>query len=199
MKTEFIIRQSAILLPGETPDISQVAANLRRRLSPLQKVFFALAEQVKTIQPRSVVFASPTGEIAWANRLIEDFTESESVSPHRFSTSVFNAAPGLWSIQTANTAPYTAVTAEDETISAGLLETLPGAWPALFVVATEAEGGFGTALVLDTPTSDETKLLIRVTVQPRADEASFEDWVAFLKGESNVWKGRFVTLERMTK
>ncbi len=199
MNSEFVIRQSALLLPGEMPDISNVPANLRRRLSPLQKVFFALAEQVKTIEPRAVVFASPSGESAWAHRLIEDFTECEAVSPHRFSTSVFNAAPGLWSIHTENTAPYTAVTAAEETISAGLLETLQGNLPALFVLATEVDGGYGTALVLDAPAPDEAAPLIHATVQPRTAEAPFDEWVAFLKGESNTWKGRFVTLERASK
>lgn len=138
------ILASRVLRPGETPDILFVPPLLRRRLSPLQRIFFHLANFPDQPQPKRIVFASRDGEDALTRRIVEDFQADGSVSPNRFSTSVYNAAPGLWSVFTGNTATYTAVAAGRETVKCGLLEALlPAETPTLFVAAEETEGGHG--------------------------------------------------------
>lgn len=133
-----------ILKPGEAPDVSFVPPMQRRRLSPLQKIFFHLAHFEGQPQPKRIVFASRHGEDTLTRRTVEDFRADGTVSPNRFSTSVYNAAPGLWSVLTKNTAPYTAVAAGDKTVKCGLLEALlPAETPTLFVYAEETGGGHG--------------------------------------------------------
>jgi len=139
-----IILAKRILKPGEEPDVSFVPPLQRRRLSPLQKIFFHLANLEGMPQPRSIVFASRDGEDTLTRRIVDEFQADGTVSPHRFSASVYNAAPGLWSVFTKNTAPYTAVAAGNETIRCGLLEALLSAVsPTLFVYAEETGGGHG--------------------------------------------------------
>ncbi len=126
-------------------DVSFVPPLLRRRLSPLQRIFFFLAHFDETLpKPKRVVFASRDGEDTLTRRTVEDFHADGTASPHRFSASVYNAAPGLWSVFTKNTAPYTAVAAGRETVRVGLLEALlPAETPTLFVYAEETDGGHG--------------------------------------------------------
>lgn len=132
------------LRPGELPDVAFVPPLLRRRLSPLQKIFFHLANFEGQPPPKRIVFASRDGEDTLTRRTVEDFNVDGTVSPNRFSTSVYNAAPGLWSVFTRNPAPYTAVAAGAETIRCGLLEALlPADTPTLFVYAEETGGGHG--------------------------------------------------------
>jgi len=133
-----------VLKPGETPDVSFVPPIQRRRLSPLQKIFFHLVNFPDQPLPKRVVFASRDGEDTLTRRTVEDFHADGTVSPNRFSTSVYNAAPGLWSVFTKNPAPYTAIAAGRETVKCGLLEALlPAETPTLFVYAEETEGGHG--------------------------------------------------------
>jgi len=132
------------LKTGETPDVGFVPPMLRRRLSPLQKIFFHLANFEGLPTPRRIVFASRDGEDTLTRRIVEGFQLDGTVSPIRFSTSVYNAAPGLWSVFTKNDAPYTAVAAGRDTVKCGLLEALlPAVTPTLFVYAEEADGGHG--------------------------------------------------------
>lgn len=133
-----------VLKPGEAPDVNFVPPVMRRRLSPLQKIFFHLANFEGMPTPKNVVFSSRDGEGTLTRRIVDDFQADGSVSPQRFSTSVYNAAPGLWSVFTKNTAPYTAIAAGDESVRCGLIEALGAAIsPTLFVYAEETGGGHG--------------------------------------------------------
>lgn len=144
------VRAWAVLGPGDAADVAFVPPLVRRRLSPLQKIFFAIARQVDA-PGAAFVFASRDGEDTLTRRIVEEFQSDGTVSPHRFSASVYNAAPGLWSVFTKNTAPYTALAAGDDTVECGLLEALnaaQGGREAVFVCAEETGGGFGVALRL---------------------------------------------------
>ena len=135
---------------GEAPDVAFVPPLLRRRLSPLQKIFFHLANLEGAPEPAAVVFASRDGEDTLTRRIVEDFHADGGVSPQRFSTSVYNAAPGLWSVFRKLKAPYTAVAAGDETVKCALLEALgSNLSPVLFVYAEETEGGHGFSFLYD--------------------------------------------------
>lgn len=142
------ILASRVLRPGEPPDVAFVPPLLRRRLSPLQKIFFHLAHLEGTSAPANIVFATRDGEDTLTRRIVEDFQADGSVSPQRFSTSVYNAAPGLWSVFTKNTAPYTAIAAGRCTVKRGVYEAITsGISPTLFVYAEETDGGHGFSIL----------------------------------------------------
>ncbi len=143
MKKAIILARKKVSSLDEV-DLSFVPPLLRRRLSPLQKVFFHLAHFEDAPAPKRIVFASRDGEVTLTHRTADDFARDGTVSPTRFSSSVYNAAPGLWSVFTKNTAPYTALAAGDATIRLGLLEALlPAETPTLFVYAEETDAGHG--------------------------------------------------------
>lgn len=194
MTRELGIAAFAALLPGTEPDLGRVAASARRRLSPLQKVFFALASQVETQSPENTVFASRYGEISLTRRLVADFNADGSVSPNRFSTSVYNAAPGLWSVATKNAAPYTAVAAGADTIECGFLELLSDPIRQLFVYAEEDPSSYGFAVLFGPGGARR----VRLSTHPSRTDTiplTFDAVRAFFSGERPKIEGRCLTLE----
>lgn len=194
MKGTHSIAAWSVIDPGELPDVSFSPPIMRRRLSPLQKLFFALAHSVESSAPATTVFASRDGEDLLTRRIVDEFHADGSVSPQRFSSSVYNAAPGLWSVLTRNRAPYTAIAAGEDTIECGLLELfMHGAQsPATLVYAEETGGGYGFALALGAATGAR---LFDVSVGDASRPAiTFSDAKAFLSGESRELAGRWLTL-----
>ena len=146
MKRFVTLTASAVLGAGESPDVAFVPPMVRRRLSLLQKIYFSLANSVCSRPPAGAVFASRDGEDGLTRRIVDSFNGDGTVSPYQFSASVYNAAPGLWSVHTKNRSPYTAVAAGDDTVECGLLETFGAPAPALFVYAEETGGGYGQSV-----------------------------------------------------
>lgn len=191
MKKEATIAQRAVLEPGSVPDVSFVPPLLRRRLSPLQRLFFALAREVGAGDADWIVFASRDGEDTLTRRIVTDFHADGTVSPHRFSASVYNAAPGLWSVFSGNRAPYTAVAGGGDSIECGLLELLAGAGGnAVLVYAEETEGGCGAALRIGPPDGGGRR--IEVTDGGDGEDAvGFCDFADFLSGNRRELLGRW--------
>ncbi len=196
MKRTVYLAAQALLRPGEAPDVSFVPPLVRRRLSALQKFYFALAKAVETTPAASAVFSSRDGEDTLTRRIVDEFHEDGTVSPHRFSASVYNASPGLWSVFTKNRAPYTAVAAGDDSVECGLLEALCGAMPSLFVYAEETGGGYGGAMFF---TDEPSKRALAIGEgDPSRGSLTFEALASFAAGETHVLEGRWITLEDVT-
>lgn len=194
MKQSLGIVAFAVLNEGEEPDLSRVAPAARRRLSPLQKAFFALASAAEQVPSTNTIFASQYGEVSLTRRLVEDFNAASAVSPNRFSTSVYNAAPGLWSVATRNKASYTAIAAQELTIESALLELAATPEPQLLVYAEEKGAPHGLAVLFGENASHEitlTKHALRATQTP-ISYAALRD---FLSGNLPRLEGRFITLE----
>ena len=190
------ILASRVLRPGEPPDVAFVPPLLRRRLSPLQKIFFHLAHLEGTSAPANIVFATRDGEDTLTRRIVEDFQADGSVSPQRFSTSVYNAAPGLWSVLAHDRSAYTAVAAGEDTIECGLIEALAGSGRMTYVYAEETGGGYGTAVLIDEVVGG--RRLSVTDGDPQAGPIGFDAWVAFLRGERRELRGRWLTLRDAT-
>lgn len=197
MNRTLSIRAAAVLNPGDPPDTGFVPPLARRRLSPLQKIFFALAKSVGGGSgDEETVFASRNGEDTLTRRIVEDFHADGSVSPNRFSTSVYNAAPGLWSVQTKNRAAYTAIAAGDDTVECGLLEALlEPAKPKLLIVAEETGGGTGAAVRFG---DGGGRAVVLGDGDAAAAPVSLADFRSFLVGERHALCGRWLSLRDLS-
>lgn len=115
-------------LSTEGLNLDFVPAALRRRCSPFSKVSLAVANAAMQRAPAAcrphTVFASIHGEGAITRDLLRELAVGQQLSPMGFSLSVHNAASGLYSIATGNTAPSTAIAAGEDTCAMGLLEAL---------------------------------------------------------------------------
>ena len=110
------------------------------------------------------IFASTHGDIAISDYMCTTLVSTPTLlSPIKFHNSVHNAAAGYWSIGTRSQAPYTAITAFEQTFGTGLLEAVTQVAcedkPVLYVAfdieakgalatVTPSRGVLGVALVL---------------------------------------------------
>lgn len=112
----------------EAPAGEMIPPRQRRRTSPLTKAFadaFSEAIGTTSLDPALVasVFGSAVGEASTMIGLLDQmWSETASLSPMKFATSVHNAASGVISIATANRGMTTAIGADYDTPAMSLLE-----------------------------------------------------------------------------
>ncbi|WP_083251483.1 beta-ketoacyl synthase chain length factor [Acidihalobacter yilgarnensis] len=177
------------ILTGTTPYIAapmprlnpaRLPANERRRASAAIRLALAVADeaaQAAGIDPAqtATVFTSSGGDIDVVHGICQALCEpAPALSPTAFHNSVHNAPAGYWSIATGATPPYTALSALDGSVAAGLIEActqlLSEGGPILMVayevpmplpLSTQrpAHEAFACALVLDRATATGTSRL----------------------------------------
>jgi hypothetical protein len=173
----------------------------KRRLSPLQQRTFAIANMIAGHRSHDYrfIFASRDGEDSLTRKLVDAFNQEGDVSPMRFSTSVYNAAPGLYSILTKNEASYSAIAAEDETLDCSLLEALMTTAPCLWVYAEETSQTptLGVFLKPSTEPLGEDDLPCQLTPgNPAAAYLTAEAVADFLQGTTRTLVSPYFTLTR---
>ena len=174
----------------------------RRRLSKLQQRYFAMAHQItaELTQDYRVVFASQDGEDDLTKKLVATFNDEHDVSPMRFSTSVYNAAPGLYSIFTKNKASYSAIAAASETLDCSLLEALITEESTLWVYAEETNQTptLGALILPDgVPAPADTWRCKCMAGDPTAADLTTDVLSSFLLGETTTLVTRYFTLVRL--
>jgi hypothetical protein len=173
----------------------------KRRLSPLQQRTFAMANAIVGDRAHDYrfIFASKDGEDSLTRKLVDAFNQEGDVSPMRFSTSVYNAAPGLYSILTKNEASYSAIAAAEETIDCSLLETLMTGAPCLWIYAEETgkTPTLGLFLKSVADAAEEADILCQLTSgNPDALLLTPENVANFLRGRTRVLASPYFTLTR---
>jgi len=127
-----MLRGEAGLLPEALPRpaLTLLPANERRRAPDTVAISLEVAWracQDAGVDPAHLptVFTSTHGDLAITDYMCATLADSpDALSPTKFHNSVHNAAAGYWSIATGCMAPYTAVTAWQNSFGAGLLEAL---------------------------------------------------------------------------
>ena len=185
--------------PGEPPDVSFVPPLSRRRLSLLQRGTFALCHALgRAAEQLPVFFASRDGEDALTRKQVELFNTTGEVSPGKFSSSVYNAAPGLWSISAGNVEPYTALAAGEETVEAGLLDALMFGGECVWVYAEETGGGYGCAAHFS-PADSRSAGGLQAEFSGLGASGETLDYarvIDFFSGAGQILRGRYLTLSR---
>ena len=109
-------------------ELGFIPAMLRRRCSVFSKVTLAVAHAalrgVSGEGSIPTVFASTHGESHVTAGLLNELAQSQQLSPMGFSLSVHNAASGLFSIATGNTAPASAISSEFDCLLMGVCEAM---------------------------------------------------------------------------
>lgn len=109
-------------------ELGFIPVMLRRRCSIFSKVTLAVAHAalrgVSNEGPIPTIFASTHGESLVTAELLGELARDQQLSPMGFSLSVHNAASGLFSIATGNTAPASAISSESDCLMMGLCEAL---------------------------------------------------------------------------
>lgn len=107
---------------SQTPDISFLPPNQRRRLSLLSKMVLFTAHTCSDNEKVATVCCSRYGEFSRTVTLLKDLAAKEPLSPTAFSQSVHNTALGLFSISNQNIKPATAIASCEDTFPMGFIE-----------------------------------------------------------------------------
>lgn len=109
----------------DDPDLPQVPAMTRRRLSPLSKRLFAALSEVDTDARCPLIFASRHGDLQRTLKMLQVIAQGQdALSPTQFALSVHNASAGQYSIFTKNLADSNTIAAGEESLHYAVLEAL---------------------------------------------------------------------------
>ena len=98
---------------------------LRRRLTPLARAVFNVADQcIESGKTLPVVFSSAHGEICKSLAMLKTIQAGHELSPTAFSLSVHNAIAGLFSIAYRNSQEITVIAPGQEGIAPAFIEAL---------------------------------------------------------------------------
>ena len=200
MKKILHVVSTAVKSVADECDLSFVPPMTKRRFSPLQKVVFALLNKVapKGLSPK-VVFASQYGEEKLTSDIVSAFNEDGDVSPWKFSSSVYNASVGLYSVFAGNHSTYTAIAAENETVENSLVEALFESGGAVWCYAEERDGGYGAAIRFEeVAASEAASWKVEVNTGDCGETTiSYEQIVMFINGQIDRLTGNRISLSRI--
>ncbi|MEX1036429.1 MAG: beta-ketoacyl synthase chain length factor [Sneathiella sp.] len=108
----------------DAPDVRDLPAGLRRRLSRIGKIALRVAMDVGTQENPRVVFSSRNGNVTQMLSLLQSLSVEEPVSPTGFGMSVHNSLAGMLSIVSRNRESHTAIAAGGESLCLGVIEAL---------------------------------------------------------------------------
>jgi hypothetical protein len=175
--------------PARLPPPAILAANERRRTSPVTRLALAVAQEAADssgLPPGALrcVFATSNGDGATVHAILETLAGPDRhVSPTQFHNSVHNAAAGYWSIGAGSAQPATCLGCHDATAAAALMAAAAEAQvehqpvllcvydlplPAPLNAARATAGIFGAGLVL---APEPAGALARLRIDWRAEPA----------------------------
>ncbi|PHQ69446.1 MAG: 3-oxoacyl-ACP synthase [Sneathiella sp.] len=108
----------------ELPDVSDLPAGLRRRLSRLGKMTLRVALDAGQAERARIVFSSRNGNVTEMLKLLQTLAAGDPISPTGFGMAVHNSLAGMLSIVTKNTQSQTAIAAGNESLCMGMMEAL---------------------------------------------------------------------------
>lgn len=112
----------AAMSPAQ-PELPQVPAMVRRRLSPMTKMAFHVALHAATTPiPLPTLFASRHGDLHKTLALLQQLAAGEALSPTHFALSVHNAISGQLSLFQLNHADSNAIAAGADSLHYAVLE-----------------------------------------------------------------------------
>ena len=121
---EFYVNKFNFFKSCNDPDVSFLSPIVKRRLSKLDKGVIYLLNKTVDEETKNIIFSSQTGELERLLKLIEQYTTEKEVSPNIFSGSVHNYSVGFFLLNNKKPIPYSAISAGDNSISAGIMATV---------------------------------------------------------------------------
>ena len=192
----FYIKDYKYIENGEI-DISFLPMMIRRRLSSIDKYAIYTISAFKDCKFDEIVYSSRYGELERLFKIIDQYIEDNEVSPNLFSSSVHNYLVGLFSQINNFTNSYTALSAENKSLSMGLLKSiLSDKENSLFCYVDKENEKINSLSCLISKNSGDIKC--RLIKSPNNTcENEFADFVKFL--EAKIDKINFVcySIERV--
>jgi len=181
----------------ENCDLHDIPMLVRRKLSPLDKALMAIVPKVFEGQEiGEIVFSSKFGEIDRLNSIIKNYQEFNEASPIKFSASVHNYFTGLFCRLEGLTIPYHALSAGENSLSAGLIKSIiSDKTDVLFCFADNYPKIKGAACIVSKDSGDIKCRFKKSVCETEDDE--FDAFEKFITGKTNIFKTACGIIERV--
>ena len=195
-KTFYIYKSSYI--KDEVPDVSFLPMLMRRKLSAIGKAAIFTMNSIYAGGDINLVYASNYGEIERVKKLLHQKNTDGEMSPTGFSFSVHNSSVGLFSLINKINSPYNSISAGENSLSAGILESIITENDVLFCYAEEI-GGLKSCSCLfgHTPQNDAIKAELLPNNGEKPSDNGFDAFVKFLNGETEEYVSDFYLLRKI--
>ena len=121
---EFYISKFNSIDSDEDLNLDFISPIQRRRLSKLDKYAVHTINKNFTDNIENIVFSSQNGEIERLLKIINQYCDNDEVSPNTFAGSVHNYPVGFFLLAKGCPIPYTALSAGNNSLSAGLVSAV---------------------------------------------------------------------------
>lgn len=196
MKEVFFDIKKYSYIKGDNIDVSFIPMLIRRKLDLYGRAALYTLYKVYDNESKELVFASCYGDVDRVIKLIKQRQTDGEVSPSGFSSSVHNAAIGLFTLLEKNKKSYNSISAGKESVSAGLLESIMIGY-SIFCYSESLGGVESVAISIERNNDGAFCLSENSEDLPAKD--GFDDLVKFLDGESDLFVSRLYTIRRLPK
>lgn len=187
---------------GNEVELSFVSPIMTRKFSKLDKL--ALSAMFKCYEEKtspSLVFGSIHGQFGRLAKLTEQFKEENEVSPIGFSSSVHNNTIGVFSLINKINAPYTAISAGENTLSDTLCEgfaQLKETKNVLLCCADSFDGvDFAVSALISKKSSDGAIKVRMTNSKKEVVQDEYQAFARFLMSDERYFYGKFFRLEKV--
>ncbi len=196
MNEKFFIYKTSVL-KSENLDLSFIPMMARRKLSPIARITFALLNECYDGNDVNLVFASQFGEVDRLESLISQYTTDGEVSPISFGSSVHNASVGAFSLFKGIKNKYNAVSAGENSLSAGFWDAISEKEKTLFVYADTLPELSGVAcLIGKEPQAEACEYELYIS-QNSAQDNEYQRFVKFLTKDAQNFTAPYYTVRRV--
>ncbi len=195
-KTFYIYKSSYI--KDEDPDVSFLPMLMRRKLSSIGKAAIYVMNEIYEKNDINLVYASNYGELERVKKLLNQKNTDGEMSPTGFSFSVHNSSVGLFSLLNHINLSYNSISAGENSLAAGILESIISDKDVLFCFA-ESIGGLKSVGCLFgiTPRDDAIQVALLPNNDRKASDNSFDAFVKFLNNDTDEYISDFYILRKL--
>ena len=186
-------------LKKEISDISFIPMLMRRKLDILGKAGLCTLYNILDKNTNSrLIFASQYGDIERVLKLIQQRKEEGEISPTGFSFSVHNATIGLFSLLNSIKTSYNSISAGENTLSYGILETILTCKenPTIFCFTENKDDLQSVSFSCSRTKLNEQAQEIIFIKETNTKKDSFDDFISFLENKKDCYYSDLYTLRR---
>lgn len=176
------------IIKDEDIDVSDIPMLMRRKFSHLDKLVLTVLSQIYDENINEIIFTSKNGEFDRLKDIISQYQTDNMVSPIKFSSSVHNFSVSTFFQLNKITTPYSALSAGDESLGAGLVSAIVQPDKRICVCYAD-EVAIGVVI-----STNQTGYQFRDTIQT---SDSIQDFIEFLNQNKSEWNTSYGRIKRV--
>ena len=198
MNNKFYIYKYSYLI-DTIPNLEYVPMLTRRKMSPLTKIAISVMNECYLNEIENIIFSSQYGELQKLTELTEQYLCCNTVSPLGFTNSVHNTSAGAFTLLNKINQKYNAVSAGENSLSAGLIEAITEQKSSLICCADAAKQDDFKGVALSLGKTDmHNSDCIEVTFETNPSYTDdFKQFIKFLDKDISTYTSKFLKLKRM--